>query len=199
MGYLIDNLFPFGLERYLLNEKEIAKKGLQIIAQIQSETICYNSNELKEFFSTIDTKCKGKRLWVLFGSDDSKRWLPLQLASVSAEKKDIRYEIKSDFKRMIPFNPGTDIKEWTSKFHGRIMEVEVGRDIYCQKYAKLREKSIFLAVAVLAKEEYANTDNGIVTKYQKKEIDLAYELKPLIWNPSPQEMKYLKNSDDYVE
>lgn len=29
----------------------------------------------------------------------------------------------------------------------------------------------------------------------KKEIDLAYELKPLIWNPSPQEMKYLNNSN----
>lgn len=109
-------------------------------------------------------------------------------------KKDVRYEIKSDFKRMIPFNPETDVREWTSKFHGRIMEVEIGRDIYYQKYAKLREKSTFLAVAVLAKEEYTNTDNGIITKYQKKEIDLAYELKPLIWNPSPQELKYLNNS-----
>lgn len=67
-------------------------------------------------------------MWGLFGSDDSKRWLPLQLASVSA----------------------------------------------------------------LTGEEYADTDNSIITKYQKKEIDLAYELKPLIWNPSPQEMKYLK-------
>lgn len=194
MGYLIDTPFPFGLEKYLLNEKEIDRKGLQIIAQIQSESICDDSNELKEFFGTIDSKCKDKRLWVLLGSDDSKRWLPLQLASVYAEKKDVRYEIKCDFKRMIPFNPETDIREWTSKFHGKIMEVEIGRDIYCQKYAKLREKSTFLAVAVLAKEKYANTDNGIITKYQKKEIDLAYELKPLIWNPSPQEMKYINNS-----
>lgn len=193
MGYLIDNPFPFGLERYLLNEKGIANKGLQIIVQIRSETIYDNSNELTEFFNIIDSKCKDKRLWVLFGSDDSKRWLPLQLASVYAEKKDIRYEIKSDFKRMIPFNPETDVREWTSKFHGKIMEVEIGRDIYCQKYAKLREKFIFLAVAVLTKEEYADTDNGIITKYQKKEIDLAYELKPLIWNPSPQEMKYLNS------
>lgn len=49
MGYLMDNSFPFGLEIYLFNKKEIAKKGLQIIAQIQSETIYDNSNELKKF------------------------------------------------------------------------------------------------------------------------------------------------------
>lgn len=195
MKYLIDNPFPFGLEKYLLNEKGIISKGLKIIAQIQSETICDNSNELKDFFDIIDSKCKDKRLWVLFGSDDSKRWLPLQLASVYGDEKDIRYEIKSDFKRMIPFNPETDVREWNSKFHSRIMEVEIGRDIYCQKYAKLREKSTFFAVAILAKEEYADIENSIITKYQKKEIELAYELKPLIWNPSPQEKKYLNNID----
>ena len=87
MGYLIDNPFPFGLESYLLNEKGIANKGLQIIVQIRSKSIYDNSNELNEFFNIIDSKCKDKRLWVLFGSDDSKRWLPLQLASVYAEKK----------------------------------------------------------------------------------------------------------------
>lgn len=194
MKYLIDSPFPFGLDDYLLDEKGITGKGLKIIAQIQSETIFDNSSKLKEFFESIDSICKDKRLWALFGSEDSKSWLPLQVASVSAEKKDIRYEIKSDFKRMIPFNPNIDVRKWTSEFHGGIMEVEIGRDIYCQKYGKLREKSKFLAVAILTKEEYADTDNSIITKYQKKEIELAYELKPLIWNPSPQEKKYLKNS-----
>lgn len=87
MKYLIDKPFPFGLEKYLLNEEGINGKGLEIIAQIQSETICDNSNELKKFFDIIDSKCKDKRLWVLFGSDDSKSWLPLQLASVYAEKR----------------------------------------------------------------------------------------------------------------
>lgn len=199
MECLIDSPFPFGLEECLLNEEGITSKGLKIIAQIQSESICDNSNELKKFFNIIDSECKDKRLWVLFGSDNNKRWLPLQLASVSAEKKDIRYEIKSDFKRMIPFNPKTDVRKWTSKFHGYIMNVEIGRDIYCQKYAKLREKTKILAVAILINEQYADIDNSIITKYQKKEIDLANELKPLIWNPSPQEMKYLTNNDGYIE
>ncbi|MBR4022040.1 MAG: hypothetical protein IKI94_05505 [Ruminococcus sp.] len=198
MGYLMDTIFPFGLENYLLDEEEINDKGLKIIAQIETETITDNSEKLKKFFNTINSKCEGKHLWALFGSNDAKKWLPLQLASVYAEEKDIRYEIKSDFKKMIPFNPKTDVRAWTSKFHDRIMEVEIGRDIQCQKYTKLREKSAYLAVAILTVEEYTDTDNSIITKYQKKEIDLAYELKPLIWNPSPQEMKYINNSNKYT-
>lgn len=117
---------------------------MNIIAQIQTETITDNSEELKNFFKTIDSGCKDKHLWALFGSNDAEKWLPLQLASVYAEKKDVRYEIKSDFKKMIPFNQKTDVRAWASKFHDRIMEVEIGRDIQCQKYTKLREKSVYL-------------------------------------------------------
>ena len=59
-------------------------------------------------------------------------------------------------------------------------------------YSKLREKCPHFAIAVLVKEEYGNEDVDIISKYQKKEIELAYELKPLIWNPSPREKVYIK-------
>lgn len=192
MTYLLDREFPFGLENLLLCGKNIEEKGLQIIAQIDAKHIVHGSEELKKLFEIIESKCINKRMWVLLGSVDSKKWLPLQLASVSAEKSDIRREIKTDLKRMIPFDSDKDIRKWTSKFHGAIMDVEIGKDIVCQKYSKLREKCPHFAIAVLVKEEYGNEDVDIISKYQKKEIELAYELKPLIWNPSPREKVYIK-------
>ena len=139
MTYLLDREFPFGLENLLLCGKNIEEKGLQIIAQIDAKHIVHGSDELKKLFEIIESKCINKRMWVLLGSVDSKKWLPLQLASVSAEKSDIRREIKTDLKRMIPFDSDKDIRKWTSKFHGAIMDVEIGKDIVCQKYSKLRE------------------------------------------------------------
>lgn len=62
MGYLMDTIFPFGLENYLLDEEEINDKGLKIIAQIETETITDNSEKLKNFFNTINSKCEGKHL-----------------------------------------------------------------------------------------------------------------------------------------
>ncbi len=194
MNYLLDQEFPFGLEKFLLCRKELEKRGLQIIGQIDAKHIVQDSDELKNLFEIIESECINKRVWMLLGSVDSKNWLPLQLASVSAEKSDIRSEIKADLKRMIPFNPDKDIRKWTSKFHGAIMEVEIGRDIVCQKYSKLREKCLYFALAILVKEEYCNEDVEIVSRYQKKEIELAYELKPLIWNPSPNEKAYIRNT-----
>ncbi len=96
---------------------------------------------------------------------------------------------------MIPFDPQIDVKEWKSYYYGAIMEVEIGRDTVCQKYAKLREKCPFFAIAILDKEEYCEEDISIISKYQKKEIELAEKLEPLIWNPSPKEKKYIKESE----
>lgn len=194
MNYLIDKDFPFELENFLLSEEELEKKGLQIIGKINSEHIVQNSNELKSLFEKIDIECKEKRLWMLLGSNDLKNWLPLQLASVSAEESDIIYEIKTDLKRMTPFDPIKDIRGWKSKFHGQIMQVESGRDIICQKYFKLREKCPYFSIAILLNEEYCNEHIEIISKYQKKEIELAYDLKPLIWNPSPKEKKYINDN-----
>ena len=191
---LLDKNFPFGLENNLLNEKEINDKGLKFIAQIKTDDIIDNSENLKEFFKKIKLSCQNKRLWALFGRDDAENWLPLQIGSVYAEQKDIISEIIPDFKRMIPFNPKTDVKEWKSEYHGNIMKVEIGRDTKCQIYAKLREKFKFLSVAILTNEEFVSKDDSFITKYQIKEIELADKLKPLIWNASPIEKKY-KNSD----
>lgn len=192
INYLLDKEFPFGLEKFLLDDKKIESQGLKIIGQIETKFIDYGSDKLKKFLNDIDSTCKNRRLWILFGKNNSANWLPLQLASVCAENKDIRSEIKTDFKRMIPFNSEKDVRAWTSEFHGVIMQVEIGRDVVCQKYSKLREKCSHLAIAILEKEEYSNKDNEIISMYQKREIELAYELKPLIWNPSPIEKKYIK-------
>lgn len=191
-NYLLDQEFPFGLENFLLQEPNLINQGLCIISKIETQYIFYNSNILKKLFNNINSSCKNRRLWVLLGSNDSTNWLPLQLASVFAENRDVRSEIKTDFKRMIPFNPETDVRKWTSEFHGPIMQVEIGRDIACQKYSKLREKFSYLAIAVLTKEEYSNNTTEFISKYQEKEIELAYKLKPLIWNPSPMEKRYIK-------
>lgn len=66
MECLIDSPFPFGLEECLFNEEGITSEGLKIIAQIQSESICDNSNELKNFFNIIDSECKDKRFLFCF-------------------------------------------------------------------------------------------------------------------------------------
>lgn len=193
MNYLLDKEFPFGLK--LLSLKDISEIGLEIIGNIDATYIDRDSGELEALFKKINDKCINKRLWVLLGSKDNKKWLPIQLGSVSAKNSDIRSEIKTDFRRMIPFNPQIDVKEWKSNYYGAIMEVEIGRDTVCQKYAKLREKCPFFAIAILDKEEYCEEDISIISKYQKKELELAEKLKPLIWNPSPKEKKYIKESE----
>ena len=190
--YIVNKKFPFGLEKMMLSQEEIKSKSLIFIGTIKAKDIIQDSEELNRLFNVVESRCKNKRLWGLFGSDDSKKWLPLQLGSVSAENSDIRSEIKTDLKRMTPFDKNKDVRSWESIFHGAIMEVENGHDIVCQKYSKLREICSHFAIAILANEDYEDDDHGIVTKYQKKEIDLAYELKPLIWNPSPKEKKYIK-------
>lgn len=195
MKYLLDNDFPFGLDKQLISQNDLNNLGLQIIGIISTQYLFINSNELKSFFKTIDSKCKDKHLWVLLGSNDSVNWLPIQLASISAENEDVRAEIKTDLKRMLPFDPQIDIKEWSSKFYGVIMQVEVGKDVICQKYSKIREKCKELSIAILTKEEYGNNHMNTISKYQEKEIELAYELKPLIWNPSPKEKKYIKDNN----
>lgn len=195
MKYLLDNDFPFGLDKQLISQNDLNNLGLQIIGIISTQYLFINSNELKSFFKTIDSKCKDKHLWVLLGSNDSVNWLPIQLASISAENEDVRAEIKTDLKRMLPFDPQIDIKEWSSEFYGVIMQVEVGKDVICQKYSKIREKCKELSIAILTKEEYDNNHMTTISKYQEKEIELAYKLKPLIWNPSPKEKKYIKDNN----
>lgn len=99
MDLLIDKIFPFGLDNLLLCQKDIEEKGLRIIGKIESKYIYQGSDKLKKLFNLIELECSGRRLWGLFGSDDLQNWLPIQLASISADKKDIRSEIKADLKK----------------------------------------------------------------------------------------------------
>lgn len=190
--YILDKEFPFGLNN-LLSLNDLSGFCLDIVIDnIDSNIISYDSKELEQLFKDINEKCKDKHLWALLGKEnkDAKIWLPLQLASVSSE--DVIEEIKTDFTRMIQFDPNKDTKNLSSYFHKNIMEVEIGKDSICQKYSKLKESIPFFAIAIY-NEDYAKEDTYI-TKYQIKEIELAGMIKPLIWNASPMEKKYINNN-----
>ena len=204
--FILDKKFPFGLNN-LLSLADLEKLRLDIVIDnINSNIIFYKSEELKQLFKAIDEKCKGKHLWALLGKEsdkeennDAKIWLPLQLASVSSE--DVIKEIKADFKRMIPFDSIKDTRTLSSYFHKNIMEVEIGKDSICQKYSKLKESIPFFAIAIYNDRHYTEIDSNINVYqiYPKKEIELAGKIKPLIWNASPMEKKYINDNNLSME
>lgn len=199
---ILDKKFPFGLNN-LLSLDDLEGLDLDIVIDnINSNIISYNSKELEKLFDDINEKCKDKHLWALLGKESDKEenkeakiWLPLQLASVSSE--DVIKEIKGDFKRMLPFNSIKDTKNLSSYFHKNIMEVEIGKDSICQKYSKLKESIPFFAIAIY-NGAYTEIDSDI-NEYQEKEIELAGKIKPLIWNASPKEKKYINVNNSFME
>lgn len=206
--FILDKEFPFELSDNLLSLNYLSGLCLDIVIDnIDSNIISYDSEKLNELFEDINEKCEGKHLWALLGkekkpkkpnkkeNDDAEIWLPLQLASVSTE--DVRKEIKADFTRMIPFDPNIDTKNLSSYFHKNIMEVEIGKDNICQKYSKLKESIPFFAIAIY-NGDYTEK-NTYITEYQKKEIELAKKIKPLIWNASPMEKKYINDNNLSME
>ena len=196
--FILDKKFPFELSKNLLSLTDLEELRLDIVTDnINSNIIFSNSKELEKLFDDINEKCKDKHLWALLGKEnkDAKIWLPLQLASVSSE--DVIKEIKTDFKRMIQFDPNKDTKNLSSYFHKNIMEVEIGKDSICQKYSKLKESIPFFAIAIY-NGDYTKKDTYI-TKYQIKEIELAGLIKPLIWNASPMEKKYINDNNLSME
>lgn len=196
--FILNKEFPFELSDNLLSLNDLGGLYLDIVIDnINSNIIFSNSKELEKLFDDINEKCKDKHLWALLGkksnkeeNDKAKIWLPLQLASVSTE--DVIKEIKGDFKRMLPFDSIKDTKNLSSYFHKNIMEVEIGKDSICQKYSKLKESIPFFAIAIY-NGDYTKKGTYI-TKYQIKEIELAGMIKPLIWNASPMEKKYIKDN-----
>lgn len=195
--YILDKEFPFGLNN-LLSLNDLSGFCLDIVIDnIDSNIISYDSKELEQLFKDINEKCKDKHLWTLLGKEnkDAKIWLPLQLASVSSE--DVIEEIKTDFRRMIQFDPNKDTKNLSSYFHKNIMEVEIGKDSICQKYSKLKESIPFFAIAIY-NGVYTEIDSDI-NEYQIKEIELARMIKPLIWNASPMEKKYINDNNLSME
>lgn len=190
MKLTVDSVFPYGLERY--NEAQIKDLGLKIIHIIDTSKIEYNTEELNNLFKDIDSKCNNSHVWALYGSIDKSNWIPLQVAS--RREKNVISEIKSDFLCMTSFNKERDLKDWNSYFYTSVMKVKYGFDAKCQKYQKMREMCKYLAVIILVDEEVLIEPNNIkISKYQKKECDIALKVKPLFWNPAGSEFTYINS------
>ena len=184
----INGTFPYGLTQY--DEGEIEKIGLKIIHTIETSKIKYGSRELNDLFDVVKRECGKSHVWVLYGSDEREKWLPFQVASRTSEN--VISEIRTDFLCMTPYDENRDLKHWNSYFYNSVMEVKYGYDAKCQKYKKMKEMCKYLAIAILKDEDQLD-ENEIITKYQKKECDIALEIKPLFWNPAGKEFNYIKS------
>ena len=195
----VENCFPYGLNKY--NESEISKIGLKIICTIETTKIKYNSPELKELFNNIKEKCADSHVWVLYGSNDKENWIPFQVASRNSGN--IVSEIRTDFLCMTPYDESRDLKNWDSYFYNSVMEIKYGFDAKCQKYQKMKNMCNYLAVAILNSEEALDegekVKDQIISKHQKKECDIALEIKPLFWNPAGKEFIYIKSITSSLE
>lgn len=191
----VENGFPYGLNQY--NESEISKIGLKIIHIIETTKIKYDSSELNELLYNIKNECADSHIWVLYGSNDKENWIPLQAASRSSEN--VVSEIRTDFLCMTPFDEVRDLKNWDSYFYNSVMQIRYGSDAKCQKYQKIKNMCTYLAIAILISEESLDEDgevkDRIISKYQKKECDIALKIKPLFWNPAGKEFTYIKSID----
>ena len=183
--------FPYGCSCFTLVqiEKELCLKKICSIATIE---IARDNKEFENLIKVVNEKCLDKHVWGLFGNNGEDQWIPLQVASISQKGKDIRREIRIDFNRMLPFSLEDDKREWKSYFHGTVMEVREGQDSVCQKYQKIKKLCDTLMIAIVDEEnKLQEFTDGDISKYQKFEIELAKKIKPLFWNPSPRERKYL--------
>ena len=90
-------------------------------------------------------------------------------------------------------------KPWNSYFYKSVMDIEYGSDLQCQKYGKIKGMCNFLAIAILENEKsLKGKKNGSdISDYQKVECDIAYKLKPLLWNPIGKEFTYLKSKTNF--
>lgn len=185
-------IFPYSLNQY--NENEIKKIGLKIIHVIQTSEIEYNTKSLNELFDDIDKECVNSHVWALYGSNDKINWIPFQVASRSSEN--VISEIKTDFLCMTSFDEKRDLKDWNSYFYKSVMKMKYGFDAKCQKYQKMKEMCNYLAVTILINEEsLVEHKDRIISKYQKKECDIALMIKPLFWNPAGKEFTYINSEN----
>lgn len=151
--------------------------------------------------NNIKNECADSHIWVLYGSNDKENWIPLQAASRSSEN--IVSEIRTDFLCMTPFDEARDSKNWDSYFYNSVMQIRYGSDTKCQKYQKMKNMCNYLAIAILISEESLDEDekvkDRIISKYQKKECDIALKIKPLFWNPAGKEFTYIKSIDSGLQ
>lgn len=128
MDCIVKQEYPYGLNKY--TKTTIIELGLEFIETIQTEEIEYGTDAMKVFLKRINEKCRGKHLWILFGSNDKEEWIPFQVAS---KKSNIISEIRTDFLCMTSFDEKRDKKIWSSFYHKSVMEIEYGHDTKCQK------------------------------------------------------------------
>lgn len=189
----IENRFPYGSNQY--KESEISRIGLKIIHTIETTKIKYNSAELNNLFNDVQEECADSHIWVLYGSDNKENWIPLQVASRNSGN--VVSEIRTDFLCMTPFDEARDLKNWDSYFYKSVMQIKYGSDAKCQKYQKMKDMCNYLAIAILESEESLDEDKKVkdqmLSKYQKKECDIALQIKPLFWNPAGKEFTYIKS------
>lgn len=190
MELKVDSKFPYGLNQY--NKNEIEKIGLKIIHVIETSEIEYNTEALKKLFDDIDKECVNSHVWALYGSNDENNWIPFQVASRSS--KNVISEIKADFLCMTSFDEKRDLKVWKSYFYKSVMKMKYGFDAKCQKYQKMKEMCKYLAVTILINEE-SLVEHKDISKYQKKECDIALMIKPLFWNPAGKEFTYINSEN----
>ena len=180
---LIDTEYPYGCDTYTIEQIK-SELHLVKLCEIYSSDIDREKDNYKKFTETIDSKAKGKHLWALFGSNNGKNWVPIQVASVYAQEKDVRREIKCDFERMQPPSK-YDVREWKSYYHGSVIKVKEGLDVVCQKYQTISAMFQVFIVMVYDDEEKIHKTNGVnISKFQEQEIRIAKRLEPLIWNPA---------------
>ena len=193
-----ENCSTYGLNQY--NESQISEIGLKIIYTIETTKIKYNSSELNDLFDNIKNKCANSHIWTLYGSDNKENWIPLQVASRNSGN--VVSEIRGDFLCMTPFDEARDLKNWNSYFYNSVMQIRYGFDAKCQKYQKMKNMFKHLAIAILISEESLDEDgkskDRIISKYQKKECDIALKIKPLFWNPAGKEFIYIKSINSSV-
>ena len=69
------------------------------------------------------------------------------------------------------------------------MDLTTAKSNISKKHRILNRLRHFLIVTTDSDSE---ENDEMITKYQIKEIKSAYNLKPLIWKPSPKEKKYIQ-------
>jgi len=190
MKIKVEKEYPYGITEFKPNQ--IKDFGLKVIAEIEASEIQADNQNMRKFFYTIKKKCSDKHIWILFGSNDKNSWIPLQAAS---KTKNVAEEIRNDFLCMIPYNRDNSTKSWDSHFYKSVMDIDYGRERKYQKYRKIRNMCKWLGIAIFENENKLEevNDNSGISKYQKAECDIAFELKPMLWNPAGKEFTYLKH------
>lgn len=136
----------------------------------------------------ISERCKGKKLWALFGFIDSVHMVCLQVASAG----DIVTEIVNDLCSMQPVCEA-DTKSWGSGLHKKVFDVTYGLDSRCQKYRNMFENyKGFYVVSIDHLKFLKGTETFKFDEEKYAEVLFANMTRSLYWKPFGVENKILK-------